>query len=333
MSRQSFRVRVLQNALALSFFAASATTLYGQEAVHLQPQSAVRSETAGAERPEPTSLSLHVAPLRVNVDLVMVPVTVTDQSARPVLGLSKADFTLLEGASPQDIRYFSAEDTPISIGVLLDVSKSMTDKVDLARSALREFFGNSNPDDDYFVITFSDRPVVLANATQSIGTIEAKLADVKPAGHTALLDAIYLGINKLHRARYQRRALLIISDGGDNHSRFTPSELKDIVQEADVQIYGIGIYSRFFHTPEEWSGKKLLTQITEATGGHTVTVANPRELPEAASAISTELRNQYVLGYAPERGQNSGWRKIKVQIKARDNVQVYWKHGYLAPGQ
>ncbi len=308
-----------------------ACPLLAQE-VNLEPRSA----PAATNGPQGDQLSLHMAPLRVNVDLVLVPVTVTDQMNRPALGLSKDDFTLLEGDTARDIRYFSAEDSPVSIGILLDVSRSMTDKIELARAALGEFFDNANPADDYFVITFSDRPEVLAEANVSAGTIRAKLADVKPAGHTALLDAIYMGMHKLRSARYQRKALLIISDGGDNHSRFTPAELKNMVMERDVQIYGIGIYSKIFHSPEEWSGKRLLTQITEATGGHTVTVNNPRELPDAAASISTELRNQYVLGYAPAAGQSSGWRKIKVTVTPRDNaspLQLYWRRGYMGSGQ
>jgi Ca-activated chloride channel family protein len=302
--------------------------------IHLQPRASTEKQPAPSDAPA-DQLSLHVAPMRVNVKLVLVPVTVTDSLNRPVTGLNKEDFALLEGDKAQDIRYFSSEDAPISIGVLLDISRSMTDKIGLARTALAEFFDTSNPQDDYFVITFSDKPEVLADATSSPGTIRAKLADIKPAGHTALLDAIYLGMHKLHAAKYQRRALVIISDGGDNHSRFTPAELKNLVMEADVQIYGIGIYSRVFHTPEEWSGKRLLTQITEATGGHTVTVSNPRELPDAASSISTELRNQYVLGYAPSEVKASGWRKIRVRVAPRDNsapMQLYWRKGYMSPG-
>ena len=303
--------------------------------VKLPPPREVKP-AASRDTPQRDRLALHMAPVRVNVDVVLVPVTVTDQMSRPVLGLTKDDFTLLEDDRVRDIRYFSSEDTPLSIGILLDVSRSMTDKIDLARAALGEFFDNANPDDDYFVITFSDRPEVLADTRSSAGTIRARLADVKPAGHTALLDAIYMGMNKLRTARYQRKALLIISDGGDNHSRFTSGELKDIVMEGDVQIYGIGIYSRFFHSPEEWSGKRLLTQITEATGGHTVTVNNARELPDAAASISTELRNQYVLGYAPATGQSSGWRQIKVRIAPRDAdspLQLYWRRGYMGSGQ
>jgi Ca-activated chloride channel family protein len=274
--------------------------------------------------------------LHVNVNLVLVPVTVTDQLNRPVLGLNKDDFTLFEGEASKEIRYFSAEDSPLSIGVLLDVSKSMTEKIDLARAALGQFFENGNPADDYFVITFSDRPALLADSTTSVSTIRAKLTDVKPDGQTALLDAIYMGMHKLRSAHYQRKALLIISDGGDNHSRFTPSELKNMVMESDVQIYGIGIYSSIFHSPEEWSGKRLLTQITEATGGHTITVKDTRDLPDAAGSISTELRNQYVLGYAPLKGQAPGWRKIKVRVTPRDKaapMQLYWRRGYMGSGQ
>ena len=164
--------------------------------------------------------SLEYKPLRVDVDLVLVPVNVTDAMNRPVTDLKKQNFALYEGEREQQIRYFSTEDAPISVGVILDLSKSMSDKIDVAREALGEFFATSNPDDDYFVIAFSDRPELLADSTQSIGDIRAKLAAATPSGHTALLDAIYMGMTKMRAARYQRRALVIISDGGDNHDSF-----------------------------------------------------------------------------------------------------------------
>ncbi len=314
--------------LLIAALAAAVSAPCPAQEVHLESHAPVEKAAAGPE--------LHIAPLRVNVDLVLVPVTVTDAMNRPVLGLNKEDFALYEGDAAEEIRYFSSEDMPISVGVVLDVSRSMTDKIELARAALGEFFENANPEDDYFVITFSDRPAVLADVTTSVGTIQAKLAEVKPQGHTALLDAIYLGMHKLRTARYQRRALVVISDGGDNHSRFTAAELKNLVMEADVEIYGSGIYSSVFHTPEEWMGKRLMTQITEATGGHTITVNNARDLPDAASAISTELRNQYVLGYAPATGQGPGWHKIRVKLTPRDKAgprQVYWRRGYMGTGQ
>ena len=274
-------------------------------------------------------------PLRVGVDVVLVPVTVTDSMSRPVVGLAKTDFTLLEDEQPQEIRYFWTEDEPISVGILLDLSRSMTNKIEDARAALGEFFKTANPEDDYFVITFADRPALLSDSTQSAGSIQAKLASATPAGHTALLDAIYLGITKLRSARYQRRALLIISDGGDNHSRYHKQEIRRLVQEEDVEIYAIGIFDSIFKTPEEWAGRRLLTEITEATGGRTLAFDNPRRLPEMAATVSLELRNQYVLGFHPARAARANrWRKIKVKTTASRGeapLQVHSKKGYLGP--
>lgn len=293
-------------------------------------------------QPEPESapaLSARIKPLVMNVDLVLVPVIVTDAKSRPVLDLPKDSFQLYEGEEPQQIQYFSHEDGSISLGVLLDLSKSMTNKIDAAREAVQQFFQAANPQDDYFVITFNNRPRLAADTTQSLGSIQEKLAQANPAGRTALLDAIYLGIQKAHRAKYKRRALLIISDGGDNASRYSAKEIRRMVQEADVQIYAIGIFDRIFHTPEEWSGRRLLTEITEATGGRTATLHNVAELPELAASIGEELRSQYVLGYCPNRPVRDGkWRKIRVRLKpaasaASAGLQVRSKRGYLAPGE
>jgi Ca-activated chloride channel family protein len=311
---------------------------------HAQSDSADAVHIVPRDKPAPQNIPYaeqalipHTRPLRADVNLVLVPVTVTDAMNHPVLGLDKGHFQLYEGDEQQNIRYFSTEDTPISIGILLDLSKSMSNKIDIAREALGEFLKTSNPEDDYFVVTFADRPQVLADATQSVGTIQAKLGQVTPSGHTALLDAIYLGLSKARHARYKRRALLIISDGGDNCSRYRSREIKSLVQESDVEIYAIGIFDGIFKTPEEWAGKRLLTEITEATGGHTVAVGNVRRLPEVAAAISLELRSQYVLGYQPRNAERDGrWRKIKVRLSpsaGKKQAQVYSKQGYVAPGK
>ena len=297
--------------------------------VHIVPAvKASRTETAIVERAPGK-------PLRVGVDVVLVPVTVTDNMNRPVTGLEKADFTLLEDEQPQEIRYFWTEDAPISVGILLDLSRSMTNKMDDARAAVSDFFNTANPEDDYFVITFADRPEVLAEATQSLGSIQAKLAAATPRGHTALLDAIYLGISKMRSARYKRRALLIISDGGDNHSRYSKHDIRRLVQETDVEIYAIGIFDSVFKTPEEWAGKRLLTEITEATGGRLLTLDNARRLPQLAATVSLELRNQYVLGFRPGGGSRDGrWRRIRVKTTASRGevpLHVYSKKGYLGP--
>ncbi len=319
--------------LTVCLFTFFVQAVHGQssEEVHLSPRiTAAPAASAGAS-------PLHPKPLRYDVDLVLVPVTVTDSYNRLVTGLEKQDFRLFEGETPQEIRYFSSEDGPISLGVILDLSKSMRDKIDSAREAAVRFFENSNPADDYFVITFADRPQLLADSTRSVGFIREKLATTEPDGFTALLDAIYLGINKMRSAKHGRRALLVISDGGDNNSRYTEKELKRLVEEADVEIYAIGIFSRFFKTPEEWHGRKLLTDITEATGGRMITLHSPKELPEIAATLSLELRSQYVLGYRPSNENRDGqWRKIKVSLASSDSVQprrVYSKKGYLGPGQ
>jgi Ca-activated chloride channel homolog len=309
--------------------AVAASAQSESEDVHLVPR-----EKPAAAIPE-RSLIPHTRPLRADVNVVLVPVTVTDTRNRPLLGLEREHFLLYEGDEQQRIRYFSTEDAPISVGILLDLSKSMSNKIDVAKEALGEFFKTANPADDYFVITFANRPQLLADATQSIGSIQAKLADAAPKGHTALLDAIYLGLSKARHSRYKRRALLIISDGGDNCSRYRSREIKSLVQESDVEIYAIGIFDSIFKTPEEWAGKKLMTEITEATGGHTVALGNVRQLPEVAAAISLELRSQYVLGYQPSNPTHDGsWRKIKVRLDpavAPAPAQVYAKRGYQAP--
>jgi len=299
--------------------------------VHIVPAEKTQKEAPG---PETEKLSPRVKPMRMEVDMVLVPVTVVDAANRPVTSLERQNFELYEAGRQQTLRYFSTEDSPISVGVLLDLSSSMKDKIETVRQALRAFFDSSNPQDDYFVIGFADHPALLADATRSTASIEEKLAFAVPYGNTSLLDAIYLGVTKLRKARYQRRALVIISDGGDNHSRYTAKEIRSLVQEADVEIYAFGIFSSVFKTYEEWAGKRLLTDITEATGGRTLTVNNVEELPETAANVSRELRNQYILGYRPGELGDAGWRKIKVKVVQAvegSSLHVYNKQGYLAP--
>ncbi len=280
----------------------------------------------------------HMKPLRVDVDLVLVPVTVTDSRNRMVLGLEQPSFRIYENDQEQQIRYFGVEDAPISVGLVLDLSKSIGNKFVTERAAVDTFFGNANSQDEYFVVTFADRPTVRATATQSIDEIQQGLAAEVPDGHTALFDAVYLGMAKLRSARYPRRVLLIISDGGDNHSRYGLKEVKSLAQEADVGIYAIGVFdSMLFRSFEEFMGKRWLREITDVTSGRTVSVDNFEKLPEIAASLSREMRSQYVLGYKPRHpGRDGKWRKIKVQVtppKDSDRVQAYYKKGYLAPAR
>jgi Ca-activated chloride channel homolog len=282
-------------------------------------------------------MSAHVRPLKVDVDLVLVPVTITDPMNRLVTGLEKDNFELFEGNTQEEIRTFSSEDAPVSLGVIFDSSGSMSSKMDRAKDAVMEFFKTANPQDEFFMITFSDEPEEVTDFTNSVDEIQNKLVFAVPRRRTALLDAIYMGITKMRQAKYPKKALLIISDGGDNHSRYTENEIKSVVKEADVMIYAIGIYDRFFASQEERLGPELLSEITELTGGRAFTIDNPNDLGDVATKIGVELRNQYVLGYRPSKVVRDGkWRKIKVKLlppKGLPPLRVYARTGYYAPEQ
>jgi Ca-activated chloride channel homolog len=308
--------------------------------VHVVPRT---SSTKSPPKPEMApaegspELFVRTRPLRADVDLVLVPVVVNDARERPVLSLKKEDFALYEDGKVQEIRYFSSDAGPVSIALLLDVSKSMTDKIDQERAAITQFFQNADPQDEYFAISFSGRPRLLASSTQSIDELQNDLTSIEPGGSTAMLDAVYLAEAALRSARYKRKAILIISDGGDNASRYTLREIRRLVEESDPQIYGIGLFETFFfNTLEERMGKRWLSEITDVTGGHTITVDNRAQLPEAAAEISREIRSEYILGYRPESGTPNKWRKIKVQITSASHVhrlRAYYKAGYIMGGE
>jgi Ca-activated chloride channel homolog len=311
--------------------------------VHIVPREAeqpkgvaVAADVAKQELLNP-GLSAHVRPLKVDVDLVLVPVTITDPMNRLVTGLEKANFQLFEGSASQEIKSFSSEDAPVSLGVIFDSSGSMSSKMERAKEAVMEFFKTANPQDEFFMITFSDEPEEVSDFTSSVDEIQGKLIYAFPRRRTALLDAIYMGISKMRQAKYPKKALLIISDGGDNHSRYTEGEIKSMVKEADVMIYAIGIYDRSFATEEERLGPELLSAITELTGGRAFTVDNPNDLADVATKIGIELRNQYVLGYRPHNVVRDGkWRKIKVKLlppKGLPPLRVYARTGYYAPAE
>ena len=294
-----------------------------------QPADAAKAKTEVIAKDTivPASLNTHVRPIKVAVDLVLVPVTITDPMNRLVTGLDKENFELYEGSSKEEIKSFSSEDAPVSLGVIFDASGSMASKIDRAKDAVLEFFKTANPQDEFFMITFSDEPEMVNDFTSSVDDIQGKLVFTVPQKRTALLDAIYMGVSKMRQAKYPKKALLIISDGGDNHSRYTENEIKALVKEADVMVYGIGIYDRYFQSEEERLGPALLGEITELTGGRAFTVDNPNDLGDVATKIGVELRNQYVLGYRPSKVVRDGkWRKIKVKLlppKGLPPLRVY----------
>lgn len=303
--------------------------------VHIQPRVDLSAPPSGGALT--AAFDTHTKPIHTEVDLVLVPVTITDPGDRIVTGLKSGNFQLYEGKHPQAIRHFSTEDVPVSLGILLDVSGSMKGKIERAREAALEFLKAANPQDEFFLIGFSDGPQVLRDFTSADGDIPAAMIFASPKGQTALLDAIYLGFAKMREARYQRRALLIISDGGDNHSRYTGSEIRNLAKEANVAIYSIGIFDRYCPTEEELLGPELLATIAAVSGGRSYTVDNPNYLPAVAERVGTELRNQYVLAYRPENSAHDGkWHKIKVRLRLPRGfppLHIFAKTGYYAPAR
>jgi Ca-activated chloride channel family protein len=282
--------------------------------------------------------SLHVgAKYRVDTNLVLVPLTVTDPMDRLVTGLGKQNFSIFEDNHPEAIRTFSCDDAPVSVGVILDLSGSMSNKVVRARGAILQFMKTSNPQDEFFVIGFNDRPVLITDYTSSADDVEARLATIQAGRRTALLDAIYFGLEKMKQAKYQRKALLVVSDGGDNNSRYTENEVRSAVKEADTQIYSIGIFDPEAATVEERNGPLLLNDISNDTGGRLFRVDDVSEMADIATRISAELRNEYVLGYKTDQVRLDGkWRKVKVKLvppPGLPQLTVHARNGYYAPLQ
>jgi len=278
------------------------------------------------------------ARLRVNVNLVQVPMTVTDPMNRLVTGLEKENFALYDNNVGQSIRYFASEDAPLTIGIIFDLSGSMNSKFARARKALNEFLRTSNPQDEYFVVGFNDRPSVIVDFTSDPDDVDARMVMLRPENRTALIDAVYLGVEHLRSAKYERKALLIISDGGDNRSRYTEGELRRLVRESDVQIYSIGIFDSYAPTQEEVLGPELLKEMCEMTGGRLFTVSNDlSDLQDIATRISAELRNEYIIGYTPSEIKHDGnWRKLKVKLlppPGLPQLTVHFRQGYYAPAE
>ncbi len=276
--------------------------------------------------------------LKLNVDLALINATVTDPFNRLVTGLDPDNFRIFEDNVEQEVVTFSAEDVPISIGVIFDYSGSMSNKAAKAREAAIQFFKTANPQDEFFLVSFNERAELTSSFTNSVEDLQSRMLLSAPKGRTALLDAIYLGLSEMRGAHNAKRALLILSDGGDNHSRYNESDIKRLVKEADTQLYAIGIFDPAGYrnrTLEEGNGPSLLGEVTELTGGRVFPVERLEDLPDIASKIGMELRNQYVLGYHPSNtNHDARWRKVKVKLRAPRGLPpltVYAKTGYYAP--
>jgi Ca-activated chloride channel homolog len=294
-----------------------------------------RAETIAPE----TVLDRH-PDIRVDKTLVQIQVSVTTPDGRYVTALEKENFKLYENNVLQDIASFSSEDVPMSVGIVFDTSGSMGGKLNRSREAVTQFLKTANPEDEFFLVQFNDRPDLTVPFTPNTEEIQNRLLFTESKGRTALLDGVYMAMNQMKKARNPRKALLIISDGGDNSSAYTETEVRTAVREADVQIYAIGIFEPFNsrgRTPEESNGPGLLTDVTETTGGRHFAVDNLAELPDVAAKIGLELRYQYVLGFSPKNKDRDGkYRRVTVKLVKTEGLpplKALFRPGYNAPSQ
>lgn len=279
--------------------------------------------------------------LRIETNLVEVPVTVTDPLNRFVTGLEREHFRVFEDKIEQKVTHFSSEDAPISMGLVFDSSGSMGAKLQKSRQAVGQLMKTANPEDEFFLVQFNDRPEVVQGFTQDTEELQNRLTFVQSKGRTALLDGVYLALHEMRKnASNPRKALVVVSDGGDNSSRYTESEIKNLVREADVQIYAIGIFEPSAsrgRTAEELSGPSLLTEIAEQTGGRHFPVENLNELPDIAARIGIELHNQYMIGYTSTNRERDGkYRHVQVKLvqpRGLPPLRAFWRLGYYAPTQ
>lgn len=301
---------------------------------------------------EPVTIATRVAPkpsidlpnanLRVDTSLVLVPVQVTTRLGTSVTNLNKANFRIFEDNVEQTITHFSKDDAPISIGLLFDASGSMHNKLRKSSEAAAALFKTANPEDEFFLVEFNDRARLAVSFTNVADELYDRILHTRTSGLTSLLDAIHLAMVEMKKAKNQRKAIVIISDGGDNFSRHSVGQIREALVESEVQLYAMGIFdpvddSKKKRPREEVNGPSLLTELAELTGGTHYPVENLDELPSISERIGLELRNQYVLGYSPANLERDGkYRRIKLELATDPGMpplRTQYRKGYYAPSE
>lgn len=273
--------------------------------------------------------------IRQRTSLVVVNVSVTDKQFRQISGLNKEHFEIYEDKVQQQIEFFSDEDRPASVGIIFDLSGSMNNKISRAREAIKAFIDTCHDQDDFFLVGFNERATLLAELSDGQSVLN-KLSLAEPRGQTALYDAAYLGVEKVKEGRHDKRAVLIVSDGQDNASRYDYGELRKLLKEADVQVYCIGITEEGADAGSilDRQGRVVLEEIARTTGGMAFFPSSFAELEDSVTRIALTLRHQYSIGYIPNNEQRDGkWRKIKVRVnapKGLPSLVVRAKEGYYA---
>jgi len=288
---------------------------------------------AAPQRPENQPASPN---LRVETNLVLIPVSVSDPLNRPVTGLEKENFRLYEDQQERQITAFSMEDAPVAVGLVFDTSGSMGDKLHQSRLAAHTFLRTSNPEDEFFLVEFDDSPRLVVPLTSDTGAIENRLVFTQSKGSTALLDGLMLALHEMRKSKKTKKALLLITDGGDNNSRYSEAEIKSVLVESNCLVYAVGVFESSFagRPAEEVFGGELLAKIAESTGGR-MYPASAAELPDIAQKIGVDLRNRYVLGYSPPSQQRDGrYHRVKVVVvppRGLPPLRAHWRLGYYSP--
>ena len=331
MARGSWRVLRRGAVLQFCVIAVASHALCTDDRVEIVPRA--RPTSAGA-------MDAHTASIRVDSSLVLIPVHVTTPLGATVTNLARENFQLFEENAPQTITLFANDDAPMSIGLLFDASGSMKNKRQKVSQAAASFFKTANKEDEFFLVQFNDRAKLVVPFTPDVDELYARIAGVRPFGRTALLDGVHMGLQHMKKARNLRKALVILSDGGDNWSRHNVREVKNALLESDVQVYAMGIFdadSASHHAREERDGPILLDDLAGQTGGLLYSVTNIDDLPAISARISRELRTQYLLGYSPTHPVRDGkYRRVQVKLavpKEMPGLRAYYRPGYYGVPQ
>jgi len=280
---------------------------------------------------DPAKKQVEKPTFRVGVETVFVKVAITDPLNRFVTGLEKEHFKVYEDKVEQQVVHFTQESAPISVGIIFDVSGSMKDNNNIgsAKNAIMRFLQSGNPEDEYFLVTFNQKTTLVQSFTRESTTIQNEIAFKTPGGRTALYDAVYMGLDQIKAAKNEKKALILITDGEDNSSRYSATEVREFAKESDVQIYGIGEEGKLGY------GRSEIQNIVGITGGRAYFPNNFNELDYYIDLVHAELRNQYILGYVPTNKAHDGkWRRIRVKIDppaGLPRLLVHAKEGYYAP--
>ncbi|HWF08752.1 MAG TPA: VWA domain-containing protein [Bryobacteraceae bacterium] len=289
-----------------------------------------RLTVSASARSEPTAV------LRTDASLVIIPTWVTTANGASVTTLGRENFRLSDENADQQISYFAKDDAPLSIGLLFDASGSMRDKMEKASEAVAEFFKTADTEDEFFLVEFNDRAKLSIPFTRDSGAISSRIGRMKPFGRTALFDAIDIAMKQMKKARHSRKAIVIISDGGDNWSRHTEREIRRALVESDVQLYAMGIFDRIINAKspaETRKGPALLEELAAQTGGREYPVDNLNDLPVISARIGTDLRNEYLLGYYTGGSRDGKYHHVRVTLAVPPSavpLRANYRKGYYA---